>query len=142
MFNQLRMNLRPPMSLFPEIFDGDPLLDGHGKRLENVRNSVGNCCLRARQFTFILADSSMDGFSEGSRTAGQVSDQPAVAFDGIAFMLLDGEGRLRQGLRQSQGASPSSPGNYPDGCAAFRPRNSIYSILLFFSLVHRHSADG
>jgi hypothetical protein len=37
----------------------------------------------------MLADSAMDDFSEGSQTYGRVSDHPAVAFDGIAFMLLD-----------------------------------------------------
>jgi hypothetical protein len=36
------------------------------------------------------ADSLMDEFSEGSRTDGQAFDQPAVAFDGITFTLLDG----------------------------------------------------
>jgi hypothetical protein len=36
MFNQLRMNLRRPMTLFPEIFDEDSLLHGHGKRMEDV----------------------------------------------------------------------------------------------------------
>jgi hypothetical protein len=37
----------------------------------------------------MLADSAMDDLSEGSRTDGRVSDHRAVAFDGIAFMLLD-----------------------------------------------------
>jgi hypothetical protein len=41
------------------------------------------------QFTFMLADSSMDDFFDGSRTDGRESDQPAVAFDGVAFMVLD-----------------------------------------------------
>jgi hypothetical protein len=40
-------------------------------------------------FTFILAGLPMDDFFDGSRTDGQVSDQPAVAFDGIALILLD-----------------------------------------------------
>jgi hypothetical protein len=37
----------------------------------------------------MLADSPMDGFSEGCRTDQRESDQPAVAFDGVAFVLLD-----------------------------------------------------
>jgi hypothetical protein len=43
-----------------------------------------------KRFTFMLADSPRDDFSEGSRTDGQVSDHPAVAFDGIAFLRFDG----------------------------------------------------
>jgi hypothetical protein len=50
----------------------------------------------------MLADSSMDDFSKGSRTDERVSDQPAVAFDGVAFNLLDG-GAIAADLRQSQG---------------------------------------
>jgi len=36
MFNQLGMNLRRLMTLFPEIFDEDSLLHGYGKRTEDV----------------------------------------------------------------------------------------------------------
>jgi hypothetical protein len=43
-----------------------------------------------RNFTVMLADSSMDDFSKGSRTDGRASDEPAVAFDGVTFVLLDG----------------------------------------------------
>jgi hypothetical protein len=32
----------------------------------------------------------MDDFSKGSRTDGLASDQPAVSFDRIAFLMLDG----------------------------------------------------
>jgi hypothetical protein len=32
----------------------------------------------------------MEDFFDGSRTDGRMSDQPAVVFDGIAFILLDG----------------------------------------------------
>jgi hypothetical protein len=38
----------------------------------------------------MLADSSMDDFSKGSRTDRRASDQPEVAFDGVTFILLDG----------------------------------------------------
>jgi hypothetical protein len=37
MFNQLRMNLRRPIVLFPEIFDEDSLLPGDGRRREDVQ---------------------------------------------------------------------------------------------------------
>jgi hypothetical protein len=36
MFNQLRMNLCWPMTLFPTIFDEDSLLHEYGKGRENV----------------------------------------------------------------------------------------------------------
>jgi hypothetical protein len=61
------------------------------KLRKSNQTEVFDCFLKiTKQFTFILADSSMDDFSEGSRTVGWVSDQPAVVFDGIAFVLLDG----------------------------------------------------
>jgi hypothetical protein len=44
-----------------------------------------------RLFTFVLAGSPMDDLFDGSRTYERVSDQPAVALDGIAFMVLDRE---------------------------------------------------
>jgi hypothetical protein len=44
-----------------------------------------------RQFTFILAGSPMDDFFDGSRTDGRVSNQAAVVFDGVAFMVLGRE---------------------------------------------------
>jgi hypothetical protein len=44
-----------------------------------------------RQFIFILADLPMDDFFDGFWTDGWVSDQPAVAFDSVAFMVLDRE---------------------------------------------------
>jgi hypothetical protein len=31
----------------------------------------------------------MDDFFDDSRTDGRVLDQPAVAFDGVAFVLID-----------------------------------------------------
>jgi hypothetical protein len=37
----------------------------------------------------MLADSSMDDFFVSSRTDGRIANQPAVAFDGIAFLVLD-----------------------------------------------------
>jgi hypothetical protein len=44
MFNQLRMNLRRPLTVFLEMFDQDSLLHGYGKRPKGVEEllSVSN----------------------------------------------------------------------------------------------------
>jgi hypothetical protein len=36
MFNQLKINLRRPMTVFPGIFNEDCLLHGYGQRREEV----------------------------------------------------------------------------------------------------------
>jgi hypothetical protein len=43
----------------------------------------------SRNFTFVRPGSPMDDFFDGSRTDGRMPDQSAVAFNGIAFILLD-----------------------------------------------------
>jgi hypothetical protein len=53
----------------------------------------------------MLADSPMDDFFVGSRTDRQVFDQPAIAFDGIAFMLLDGGAIAERFASESRGQS-------------------------------------
>jgi hypothetical protein len=58
-----------------------------------------------RHFTFILAGSPMDDFFDGSRTDGRMSDQPVVAFDAVAFMVLD-RGAIAAGFAsESRGQS-------------------------------------
>jgi hypothetical protein len=56
-----------------------------------------------KQFTFMLALSSMDDFSEVPRTDRPVADQPTVAIDGIAFILLDW-GAVAAGFTSESGA--------------------------------------
>jgi hypothetical protein len=47
----------------------------------------------------------MDDFFDSSRTNGRVSDQPAVAFDGVAFLVLD-RGAIAAGFAsESRGQS-------------------------------------
>jgi hypothetical protein len=49
----------------------------------------------------------MDDFFDGSRTDGPVSDQPAVVFDGVAFMVL-GRGAIAAGFA-SESKGPVHP---------------------------------
>jgi hypothetical protein len=52
----------------------------------------------------MIADSSIDDFSKGSRTDGRASDQPAVAFDGVTFVLLDGGAIIAGFASESKGS--------------------------------------
>jgi hypothetical protein len=116
-------------------------IKGEGKLCKLNFIEVFDCFPKiTRQLTFILAGSPMDDFFDGPRTDGRVSNQGAVVFDGVAFLLLDG-GAIAAGFASESRVSPSSPCNYPDRRAAFCPRNSIQSIFQFFSSVHRHSAE-
>jgi hypothetical protein len=70
-------------------------IENEAKRRNSTRTELNfleafNCFPKiTTPFTFILADSPIDDFFVGSRTDGRVSDQPAVAFDGVTFVLLD-----------------------------------------------------
>jgi hypothetical protein len=83
----------------------------------------------------------MDDFFDGSRTDGRMSDQPAVAFDGITFILLD-KGAIAAGFA-SESREPAHLRRVIIWMGAQRFVHAIrFTAFSGSSLADRHSEDG